>query len=225
MLIDAHIHSKGISLCSRLSYREMLDQCAEDSVDGIVLTNHLKENYIGKEPYSAWKERYVEEYNAAREYGASIGVTVLFGVEVTLSINPVVDYALYGIDEQEFLHSPVLYALSQRELFTYCTDRSALLIQAHPYRNGAVPQDPRYLHGVEINCHPLYKTNEQTRVTAFARKHGLLLTCGSDYHGDTYKPHCGVEIPDGLSSSEQFADCLRSNHYSLVVEPLEHDLP
>lgn len=166
MLIDAHIHSKGISLCSRLSYREMLDQCAEDSVDGIVLTNHLKENYIGKEPYSAWKERYVEEYNAAREYGASIGVTVLFGVEVTLSINPVVDYALYGIDEQEFLHSPVLYALSQRELFTYCTDRSALLIQAHPYRNGAVPQDPRYLHGVEINCHPLYKTNEQTRVTA-----------------------------------------------------------
>ena len=44
-----------------------------------------------------------------------------------------------------------------------CKNNGFLLYQAHPYRNGATPQNPEYLYGVEINCHPLYKTSEEKK--------------------------------------------------------------
>lgn len=218
MLIDAHIHSKGISRCSRLTVQQVLDRCAQDHTQGIVLTNHFKESYIN-EPFRDWVKRFVEEYEDAKAYGEQIGIQVLFGAEVTLSRTPNIDYLLYGLPPEEFPSVPVLYTYTQKELYRYCCANRALLIQAHPYRNGAVPQDPRFLHGVEINCHPLYKTNEKQRVTAFAKAHDLLLTCGSDYHGDTYKPRCGIEMPEA-ADIEEFVKNLREKQYSLLV----HDI-
>ena len=42
MLVDAHIHTSGISTCSRVSPEELAKVCHEDQLDAIVLTNHCK---------------------------------------------------------------------------------------------------------------------------------------------------------------------------------------
>ena len=65
------------------------------------------------------------------------------------------------------------------------------------------------MHGVEINCHPIYDYNDEKEVREFASEHSLKLSCGSDYHGDTYKPHCGIYVPDDINDTVQLAEYLR----------------
>lgn len=221
LLIDAHIHTNGISYCSRRTPEALIAECVADKLDGIVLTNHCKADYFREEPYAVWVKRYVEEFYKTREIGAVNGIRVLFGIEVTLREKGNVDYVIYGVTEADILNSTPLYEMTQRELYEWCLERGALLYQGHPYRNDAEPQNPAWLHGVEINCHPLYGTNEERRVRDFAAKHGLKISCGSDFHGDTYKAHCGMLVPEWVETGVDFANYLKQVVVcELVVHPL-----
>ena len=71
-----------------------------------------------------------------------------------------------------------------------------VLVQAHPFRNGATVLDTNFLDGVEINCHPLYGNSYSKELLEIAEKHHLLVTCGGDFHADTYHPKCGMFLPD-----------------------------
>ena len=85
MLIDPHIHTKGISPCSRVPADELVDICLRDKIDAIVLTNHYKHYYYGDDiPFSEWIKKYVEEYYITKEFGDKSGLKVFFGLEVTL---------------------------------------------------------------------------------------------------------------------------------------------
>ena len=65
------------------------------------------------------------------------------------------------------------------------------------------------IDGVEINCHPLYRTNEKQRVNEFADEYDLRISCGSDYHGDTYKSLCGVLVDKSVSSTNEYVRYIR----------------
>ncbi|MBP3332736.1 MAG: PHP domain-containing protein [Clostridia bacterium] len=210
MLIDPHIHTHGISHCSRVPADALVDICVRDKIDGIVLTNHYKHDYYKEdEKFAEWRAKYIEEYYITKELGEKIGLKVFFGLEVTLDENKRIDYVIYGLPETVAAEAPPLCLLTQKELFEYCVAQGALLYQAHPYRRGTLPQDPRYMHGVEINCHPIYDYNDEKEVREFASEHSLKLSCGSDYHGDTYKPHCGIYVPDDINDTVQLAEYLR----------------
>ncbi len=45
MLIDAHMHTSGISPCSRRTPAQIIAQCLADKTDGFVLTNHCDKGY------------------------------------------------------------------------------------------------------------------------------------------------------------------------------------
>ena len=62
--------------------------------------------------------------------------------------------------------------------------------------------DLKYLDGVEINCHPLYKTSHFPQMVNIAVENELLLTCGADYHADTYRAICGMYLPMVVDSEE-----------------------
>lgn len=74
-----------------------------------------------------------------------------------------------------------------------------MLIQAHPYRRKRNLLDVAYLDGVEVNSHPLYRRSDFEEMLANAKENGLILTCGGDYHADTYRPRCGTFLPDTLA--------------------------
>ena len=61
-----------------------------------------------------------------------------------------------------------------------------------------------------MNCHPLYEGHFYEELAPVAREHGKLVTCGSDYHADTYRPLCGVILPDGTDTAEKLRDHLVS---------------
>lgn len=217
LLIDPHIHSSGISRCSRRSPAAVIAQLIADGTDGIVLTNHCDPHYTEEIGYKAWCRLYVDEFLLTKELGEKYGKKVFFGAEINTSTVKNVHYLIYGITPELFLDSPELYHLPQKELFEWCCANNLTLFQAHPYRNGTVPQDAGYLHGVEINCHPIYRTTEEARVREFAAEHDLFLSCGSDFHGDTYKPKCGIYLPRDIETESELGLFMRTTQPELEI--------
>ena len=46
MLVDFHAHTSGISKCCAISAQEVIATTKAFGMDGIVLTNHYKKDYI-----------------------------------------------------------------------------------------------------------------------------------------------------------------------------------
>ncbi len=217
-LFDMHVHTKGISLCSRLSAGDLCRALKEDQTDGFVLTNHYSPAHL-RGSLGQWLKNYQEEYERTAEEAERWGLRALFGMEVTLGTR---DFLLYGVTPECLYGSErPLWEYTLEELWEFAHEREALLVHAHPYRGGGVPADFRYLDGVEINCHPLYLQNAKEEVTAYAKEHRLFVTCGSDYHGDVYKAHCGVWLPDGLSGEKELAMFLKSGQPELLVHDID----
>ena len=221
MLIDPHVHSSGVSPCSRRSPEKLIAEYIADKMDGFVLTNHCDKNWMERlkfESYKDYCQAHVDEYEKTKALGEKYGIKVFFGVEVTALYNVAIHYLIYGISPEELLDSPILFTLSQEELYNYCKENGYALIQAHPYRNGATPQNPKFMDGVEINCAPNYKVTMEKELREFAAENDLRLICGSDYHGDTYKPRqCGIYIPDTVSDEKQLRDFILSTQPELNI--------
>jgi hypothetical protein len=209
MLFDLHAHSSGISRCCLLPYSAIIDEAKAMGIHGLVLTNHYTKDYLDGGDASVLAHEYAEEYRRAKAYGESVGVTVLFGIEISAAKHNDFHLLFYGIEEDFIEAYPEIYNLTQEELYRLAEENGALLIQAHPFRGSTYPLDPAYLHGVEINCHPLYGTSRYDDVVAIAVAHKQILTCGGDYHADTYRPYCGVCLPDAVKTSRDLVTHLK----------------
>jgi hypothetical protein len=117
---------------------------------------------------------------------------------------------VYGMTEDFTEEFPELYDMTQEELYTLVKSRGGLLVQAHPFRDGYYPLDPRFLDGYELSSHPIYGTSAYDDVVALAIKHGALLTTGADYHHDVeYRPYCGAFPPDTVKDEKSFVEALK----------------
>lgn len=202
MLIDLHTHSSGISTCCRIPYDAVIRAALHVGLDGIVLTNHYSKSYVADGDYAAFAKEYTKEFHLARAFGETVGCKVFFGVEVTMEYYDRVHVLVYGIEERFLEENPTLFDFTLEELYQRVKAVGGTVVQAHPYRKQPRLLDTRYLDGVEVNCHPKYGTSNFEEVLAVAKRDGLILTCGGDYHADTaYRPRCGVYLPDDIADS------------------------
>lgn len=229
MLIDLHAHSSGISKCCRIPYDAVIRTALEVGLDGIVLTNHYQKNYVTDGDYTAFARRYTQEFRLAKAYGDRVGCKVFFGAEVTMEQHGNAHILLYGIDEGFLEAHPTLFDLTQETLYrlvkSECSTPVAV-VQAHPYRKQKHLLDPRFLDGVEVNCHPLYGKSDFTDMVEIAKGNNLLLTSGGDYHADTYRPKCGTHLPDALQSGTDIGRYLLSaNELTLCIHEPNTETP
>lgn len=225
-LCDMHCHSSGISRCAKINYKEAIDSAKKAGFKAIVLTNHYAKDYIIDNNYKEFIMRYVLEYEDAKIYGNKVGITVFFGVEVTMEFDRRVHLLIYGIDYLKLLERPNLFDLSLLELYSFCKKNKFALIQAHPFRGGTSVLDTRYLDGVEINCHPLYGNTYSDELIRIALTNHLAITCGCDYHGDvSYRPKGGMCLPDSIKTEEDLANYLiNSDSYQLQIHEINSDV-
>ncbi len=218
MLIDPHAHTRGISHCCRAEAEEVLETAKAHGFDGLVLTNHYTENYYTDETYHEWIERYIEEWHRVCALAEQKGLRAFFGIEVTQEYEPRLHMLVYGCDEDFLRTNQRLCELSLEELSAVCHAHGCALVQAHPFRNGATVQDTAYLDGLEINCHPKYGSTHASEVELEAKKAGLALICGCDYHADTYRAHGGTLVPDGIKTGRELAQyLLHADRFTLQV--------
>ena len=201
MLIDLHAHSSGISHCCRIPYDEVIRTAKEAGLGGIVLTNHYPKYYVTDGDYAAFARRYTEEFRLAKAYGDSVGMKVFFGAEVTMERYGGAHLLLYAIPESFIEENPTLFDWTMEEMYNRVKAIGGTLVQAHPYRKVKNLLPTEYLDGVEVNCHPLYGKSDFADMVEIATENHLILTCGGDYHADTYRPKCGVYLPDTLADS------------------------
>lgn len=213
ILVDLHAHSGGISTCCRVGYEPIIDRAKETGIGGIVLTNHYVSNYVIDDDYEGFAKRYLEEYEKAKRYGDSVGVKVFFGVEVTAEWEKQVHLLVYGVPLSFVTDHPRMCLYSLEELYRTVHEYGGILVQAHPFRKGEWLCDLNYLDGVEISCHPHphYGGSFAEKVKQIAEENEKLLTCGGDYHADvSYRPQCGVFVPENISEDKALADWLIS---------------
>lgn len=196
MLIDLHAHTSGISRCCKIPYDQVLQQTLEYGMDGIILTNHYQKNYIKDGNAAAFVEDYIAEYEITKKYGDEIGCKVFFGIEVTMERYPKVHMLIYGLGPDFLRAHTDIFDHTQSELYDLVKACGGLLIQAHPFRNGTTVLDTDFMDGIEINCHPLYKESHSAELMHIAEEKHLMLTCGGDFHADTYHPTCGMYLPE-----------------------------
>lgn len=210
MLVDLHAHSSGISRCCRASFDVVIRTALEVGVNGIVLTNHYQKSYINDNDFAAFARRYTNEFRLAKSYGDTVGCQVFFGTEITMEQHNGAHILLYGIEERFIEENPTLFDLPQAELYRMVKSVGGVMIQAHPYREKKNLLDTRFLDGVEVNCHPLYGKSDFADMLMIAQKNGLILTCGGDFHADTYRPRCGTYLPDHLRNGKEIGKYLLS---------------
>lgn len=210
MKIDPHVHSKGMSLCSHVGYKEIIDEKKKAGYNAVMLTNHCQPWYYEKGEQLLWTNKFLSEYWQAKEYGDACGIKVLLGIEVSVSVPHWSDFLLYGVNEGFLYRAKSLYELTQAELFDYCERNNVLMVQAHPFREEYAPAKPEYMHGFEINLRPS-DFEKRKDVEEFALKHNLFVTCGSDYHSVSEKEFGGMILPDDVCSSEDMFKCITSS--------------
>ena len=212
--IDTHIHSMGISTCSCVSVEEAIEQKRTQGYDGMVLTNHCQPWYYDPPQHGEYVKSVLAEYERGRAYGAQRNFRVLLGLEVTINKPFYSDWLLFGVTGEFLSKTPCLYNLNQRELFELCEENGVVLVQAHPYRANRSycedmrPGDPRYMHGLEVNCTG-GDLEKKDKVLSTAKQSGLLVTCGTDYHGPFRTFRGGMYLPEGVERSVDFAEYLR----------------
>jgi len=210
MLLDLHAHTSGISTCCRAPAPDIVAVAKDIGLDGIVLTNHYDKRFVKDGDAEAFARAYTEEYRYTKRCGEAIGCTVLYGIEITMERYGGLHMLLYGVDEAFTIAHPTLYDLTQEELYRLAHEHGGLVIQPHPFRGRNRLQDPAFLDGVEINCHPGYGSTFYRDVTDFAKAHNLILTTGGDYHADNYRAFCGVHVNDTVKNEKDLVAYLRT---------------
>lgn len=200
MLIDLHAHSSGISKCCQINGREVLLVAKEKNIDGIILTNHYQKEYLINGDSIEFARRYIKEYEYVKEAGKEIGIKVFFGIEVTLAKHSNIHVLIYGVNEEFVLKYSDIYDYTLDQLYKLVKENKGILVQAHPFRRENTLLDLNYLDGIEVNCHPLYNGTYYLEIISIANKNNKLVTCGGDYHADTYRPKCGVYFPNNVEN-------------------------
>jgi len=210
MLVDLHAHTSGISKCCRYPSSKILESAYEAGIDGIVLTNHYQKNYITNEKTNSFVDKYIEEFYSTQTLGEQLGIKVFFGIEVTMELYPNVHMLIYGVDTKFLKSHSLIFDYIHEELYAAVKDYNGVLIQAHPFRNGATVLNTDFLDGIEINCHPLYNNSYSQEIFNIANKNGLAVTCGGDFHADTYRPKCGMYLPDNIADSCELGEYIKN---------------
>ncbi|MCL2061485.1 MAG: hypothetical protein FWH03_02555 [Firmicutes bacterium] len=216
MKIETHCHTLGVSFCSQVAPEHLGYIYKRHGFRMVVLTNHLSRQALSKcaFTYADQLKMFINEFNIAKTAAQNYGVKVLLGAEVAISspLSPYTEFMLFGLTP-EFLHNmPPLFDLRQRTLFKLCSDNGILMYQAHPLRfeHGHSPQDPEFMHGVEINCHPAFQTYFE-QIVDFANRYNLGISCGSDMHHKSQAGHGGMFVDKSVKTEQDLAAYMRAH--------------
>lgn len=231
--VDMHCHSDGASICSRLGIDEMVRRYKLGGITSFVLTNHISERQVRalrKTPQELM-QKFIDEYRLARIVGRKYGVRVALGAEVAVKSNShqalwadYSEFLLYGLTADFLMHNPYIYTLTQEQLYALCNQNNILMYQAHPFRteHGQQPQDPCFMDGVEINCHPSYQDKLEATME-FADKYNLRAVCGSDAHSANQIGYGGIFVDEDVFGTQAIANYLREVRYpKIFISPKQN---
>ncbi len=211
--IELHAHTKPASPCSDMTPKRLVKAYKELDFDGVVITNHFIDFLLKSDNPNKVSDTYLKDYYETKNAAEKHNLKVYLGMEVRFPENHN-DYLVYGVDESDIKE---VFSYIHSDFITFYkgfkNDKNVIL-QAHPFRDGMVLQDPQYLDGIEVfNIHP----NHNGRVALanrYANEHPhFIKTCGTDFHHEGHQGLGATLIKTLPEDSFGLAQILKSKDY------------
>ena len=220
---ELHVHTKENDIVAHSTGAEIVKMHYENGYSGLVITNHyfdlfyewFKADLIGKD-HKGIIDRWLKGYDSAKNEGEKLGFTVLLGAEVRFSGSEN-DYLIYGI-EPEFLYcAPLLNTLKNLDELKSILPSHAVIVQAHPFRDGMTVHNPKGLFGIETyNGATEMVRNDLADI--FATHYDMAKTSGSDYHRPDNFGKGGIATSKKILTNQDLVQTLKSGEYALIKD-------
>lgn len=218
---DLHIHTSECDKVAYVSGAEIVRLYKNMGYDGIVITDHYFAQFYDwfKDEININRQetiinRYLRGYYSALNEATKINMTVLCGAEVRLD-NSINDYLVYGLNEQDFYKMPLLNRMKSVDELAATLPKSALIVQAHPFRDNMVVCSPNNIFGIEgYNGGTEKFRNEMAKI--YANHYNKPTTSGSDFHNVSHLAKGGIATSKKINSSIDLVDVLKSENYQLI---------
>ena len=212
ILTEPHLHTSIGSTCGRVPPKEIPWLYKEAGYGAIVVTDHYYIKTITT--YSKSADAWLEGYRETRREGKKAGVKVFLGMELRLN-DAVEDFLVYGLDEAFVKKNEKIYLLSLPEVFDFLDSQGFLIYQSHPFRDGIIVQNSRFLHGIEVFNGKLRQENNNEKAETYAKKHSLLRLAGSDFHRYEDTGSGGIYIDEGVETEKELAEYMKTHDIRL----------
>lgn len=220
---EMHAHTSDCDVVAADSGGEIVKKYKEAGYSGVVITDHYFstffdwfKNELSGASHTKIIDRWLRGYYSALSGGEKLGFTVLCGAEVRFD-GTVNDYLVYGLTPEFFYGAPLLNGLKNLEELKSVLPENALIVQAHPFRNGMKVVDPSPLFGIEVyNGKNEPFRNEMAEL--FADHYAKMKTSGSDYHGSVSLGKGGIYTKTQIKNSADLVFALKSGKYGLIED-------
>ena len=215
--IDFHTHTRPASPCSEMTPKMLVERYVKLGFDGIVLTNHFIDFLLKSDNPKKAADIYLKDYYKTKKEGEKHGLKVYLGMEVRFPEN-YNDYLVYGINENDVEEIFKYIHTDFKTFYKGFKNDKNVILQAHPFRDRMVLQDPEYLDGIEVfNMHP----NHNSKI-GFAARYAnqfsdFIKTCGSDFHHDTHQGVGATLLKEMPEDSVAIGSILKSGDYLFEI--------
>ena len=223
MKLETHAHCLYGSRCASVPAEALVDEYKKEGYGGVVITNHYSPHSYSLYPGSTKKEKldfYFSLADNLKSVGEKQNFKVYFGCEV-LAFSPDGDfseYMLYGFGRSFLYDNPLLFTLTQRELFALAEKNGLFMYQTHPFRDRVKTGDPNFMHGAEsFNGHVGHIENNEL-ADKFCDKYSLIKMSGTDYHDSGQPITGGIYAPENLMDERALADYIMNNPPKLICD-------
>lgn len=217
--LEMHCHTFNTSSCANTPNDIIISKYVEKGYGGIVVTNHFDYNsYINYMEGQTHEQKVESFFNAIEDFSnecKKANLKCFWGVEV--KTNSGVEYLVIGLDKNSFLKKP-LFEYSQQELFSLAESQGAFMYQTHPFRQGVIAGDPKYLHGAESFNGHYHHINNNDKALEFCVKNHLIGLSGTDYHHPDQPVTAGIYIREDIFDNKDLVKYLFENKFELIKE-------
>ena len=221
--LETHAHCLYGSRCASVPAEVLVDEYKKEGYGGVVITNHYSMHSYSSYPGNSKKEKldfYFSLADNLKSVGEKQNFKVYFGCEV-LAFSPYggfSEYMLYGFKKSFLYDSPLLYTLTQQELFALAEKNHLFMYQTHPFRERVAVGDPNFMHGAEsFNGHVGHIENNEL-ADKFCEKYSLIKMSGTDYHDSGQPITGGIFVPENLADESALAEYIMNNKVKLICD-------
>lgn len=218
--IETHLHTVYSSSCGQLTAEQIVEGYLAAGYDGLIVTDHYNRDTFRMFDMDTtapgdFLGDFLTGYEKVKALGERKGLKIYRGAEVRFDGNWN-DYLLYDFPDDLLRDPEAVFTMGVEAFYEKCRAAGALLIHAHPFRNGGRPTTAKALDGVEVRNMNFHHDNRNDLALAFAQENGLLQTCGSDCHELAHIGNGGILMERLPKDDKELVTLLRSRKYKLI---------
>lgn len=218
--LEMHLHTCHSSACGQLTARQIVDAYVDAGYSGLVLTDHYNRDtfrFLNVDTSKPGKhfDAFLTGYRELARIGERRGLKIYRGAEVRFDGSEN-DYLLYGYSDSLLQDPEAIFTMGVEHFYKLVQADGALLMHAHPYRNGGMPTSHETLDGVEVLNMNIQQNNRNEMALHFAIQHNLLKISGSDCHSNIHVGKGGILVEHLPENDRELVALLRSRNYELI---------